>query len=164
MRRLLACLTFSLIASGCSHLYAKIGVHPFLVAERRVWCGSSWKLSFYSDGRAEQVTEYNCTRPHHSTRTLWLGNEFVLSLQSRLKQAEFFSLPSTLESDTFAADEDRISITAWSRGLEHSVSVEGLDRTSTLPEVHRFLLVWSAAEAASGVEPAMPSQWPWPAM
>jgi hypothetical protein len=157
-------MTFSLIASGCSHLDAKLGVHPFLVAERRVWCGSSLTLSFYSDGRAEQVTDYSCTRAHRSTRTLWLGKEFALSLQSRLKQAEFFSLPNRLESDTFAKDEDRISITAWSRGQEHSVSAEGLDRTPTLPEVRRFLLVWSAVEAASGVEPAMPSQWPWPDM
>jgi hypothetical protein len=107
MRRLLACITVTLIACGCAHLDAKLGVHPFVVAERRVWCGSSWKLSFYSDGRAEQVTGYNCTDPHHSTRTLWLGKDFALSLQSRLKQAEFFSLPNSLESDTFAKDREK---------------------------------------------------------
>jgi hypothetical protein len=162
MHKHLTLAAAALMASGCSHSGITLGEHPFLVAERTVWCGSSLSLSFYPDGRVEQVTDESCTRAHESHRAYWLVREDLEALQSRVTQARFFTLPERLEDAATTGDEDRLridagdtlSLTAWSHGKSHSVAAQGLARISPSPEAQRFLLVWSAVQAISGTERA----------
>jgi hypothetical protein len=160
MRRLPALAAFVLAAAGCSGADVRLGEHPFLVAERTVWCGSSVALSFYPDGRVEQITDESCTESRKSHRAFWLRREDLEALQSLVERTRFFSLPDRLEEDTPPRSDDRLgvqtadvfSITAWSHGKAHSVAAQGLDRASPSPDVQRFLLVWSAVEEISGTE------------
>jgi hypothetical protein len=101
-------------------------------------------LSFFPSGRVEQVTSDTCVRPRHSKRTLILAPETVRTLQALTADTQFTALPALIKPEGIVTDEDRLSLTSWPEGKEHLVAAEGLERSSSSPEAHRFLVVWSA--------------------
>jgi len=151
MSRLLACCALVAFQSRLAFASPKAPARPFLVAERSVHCGAGWVLSFFPNGRIEQVTTDTCVRPRHTKRTLTVAPETVRSLQGLVADAQFTALPALIKPEGIVTDEDRLVLTVWLGGKEHSVSAEGLERSTPSPEAHRFLVVWSAVlEAIAG--------------
>ena len=144
MSRLLVCCALVVLQSRLVFASPKPAARPFLVAERSVHCGASWVLSFFPNGRVEQVTTDTCVRPRHSKRTLTVAPETVRLLQGLVAEAQFTALPALIKPEGIVTDEDRLVLTVWPEGHERSVSAEGLERSTPSPEAHRFLVVWSA--------------------
>ena len=145
MRRLIACCALSLLSVGVANADTKAAPLPFLVAERGVYCGPGWTLTFYPNGRVVQVTTDTCIRPHKWRRTFQLTPVAVRDLQALLTASAFHTLPVRLAPESIVTDEDWLIIRAGSGSSQHTVSANGLERMSPSSEVQRFLLVWSGA-------------------